>query len=221
MKLILVGGDKATYYLAQTFAAKGHRVVLVNKDRDYCEELSEKLKALVVCGDGSQPSVLEDAGSRSADALLALTPDDPANLLICQLAREVFSVPRTFSIINNPTNEKIFKELGVEQVFNKTTLLSELVEQKVTSENIDTILSLAGGRVNVTQVVLTDDSPATNQKLEELALPPDSVIGTVIRDEGIIVPRGDTKLQADDELLVFTLNTNQGEVLEALVGSKL
>jgi len=83
MKVLIVGGGKTLYFLCRNFTAKGYEVVIINRDRGECVQLARQLSATVVCGDGSDPAILKEAGAMGADAVLAITPNDHDNLVIC------------------------------------------------------------------------------------------------------------------------------------------
>lgn len=218
MKVILVGGGKVVYFLAKTFFSKGYEVAIINEDRVYCEKLAKKLPATVICGEGSDPYFLEDAGALQADAVVALTPDDPDNLFICQLAEQKFQVPKTFALVNNPTNEWIFQELGVTKVISTTSIISSLIEQQVTVDEVTNLFPIEEGKVTVTQIVLTAESPVLGKSLKEINLPYDSILGSVIREEEVIIPRGDTKLLEGDKAVVIASPENQADVFKVLLG---
>ena len=178
MKVIIIGGGKVVYFLAKTFLSKGYEVTIINRDQDYCERLAKKLRATIIHGDGSDPYFLEDAEALKADAVAALTPNDPDNLFICQLAEQKFKVPKTFALVNNPTNEWIFQKLGVTKVISTTSIISSLIEQQVTVDDVTNLFPIDEGKVTVTQVVLTEESPVLGRSLSEVSLPYDCLLYT-------------------------------------------
>lgn len=218
MKIIIVGGGKVVYHLAKNFTAKGYQVVIINKDKDYCQRISRDLKGVIMHGDGSNPSILREAEANKADTILALTSNDPDNLFICQLAQKEFGIPKTFSIVNNPDNEEIFKSLGVETIFNTTKLITLLIEQRVEVADVNNLLSIEEGKVSISQVHLQPDSPVLGKTVRDLDLPHDIVFGCVIRDEEVLIPKGDTKLLVEDKVLIITLPEKQAEAFAVLSG---
>ncbi|MGM0500906.1 MAG: potassium channel family protein [Bacillota bacterium] len=216
MRIIIVGGGKVVYHLAKNFAAKGYQVVIINKNKKYCRTLARDLKAIIIHGDGSNPAILKEAEANQADIILALTSDDPDNLFICQLAQKEYGIPKTFSIVNNPDNEEIFKNLGVETIFNTTKLISLLIEQRVEVADVNNLLSIEEGKVSISQVHLQEDSPVLGKTVRELNLPHDIVFGCVIRGEDVLIPKGDTKMVKGDKVLIITLPENQAEAFEVL-----
>ena len=113
MKVLIVGGGKTLYFLCRNFTAKGYEVVIINRNRGECVQLARQLSAMVVCGDGSDARILKEAGAMGADVVLAITPNDEDNLVICQLASIQFGVPRAIALANDPDNAEIFEKLGV------------------------------------------------------------------------------------------------------------
>jgi trk system potassium uptake protein TrkA len=218
MKLIIVGGEKLVYFLSRVFISKGYRVTIVNKDPEESSRLARRLNATVVSGDGSNPQILEEAGASSADALLAATPHDHDNLLICQLGIRRFQIPRTLALVNDPDNEEIFLNLGITSVFSTTRILASLIEQKTVYEDITNLIPIEEGKINVTEVILEETSPAINKNLKEIGLPENSLIASIIRKGQPLIPGGSTVLLGGDRLIVISLPENLGRVLKVLAG---
>jgi len=219
MKVIIVGGGKSLFFLCRNFTAKGYQVVIINRDKDECVQLSRQLTAMVVCGDGSDAGILKEAGAMGADAVLAITPNDQDNLVICQLASLKFDVPRAIALANDPDNSEIFEKLGV-SAFSTTQIVGSLIEQRASLEQILNLLPVGEGRVNVTEIVLESDSPVVGKMLKDIDLPENALIAVVIRDNQPMVPRGGNDLQAGDRVVLITLPENHGPVLKALTGEQ-
>ncbi len=217
MKVLIVGGGKTLYFLCRNFAAKGYEVVIVNRNREECVQLARQLPATVVCGDGSDPGVLKDAGAMSADAVLAITPNDQDNLVVCQLASLQFDVPRTVALANDPENAEVFEKLGV-SAFSITRIVGSLIEERAFLEKIVNLLPIGQGRVNVTEILLDAESPVAGKFLKEIDLPQNALIAVVIRDNRPIIPRGDNDLLAGDRVVLITMPENHGKVLKAITG---
>lgn len=221
MKIIIVGGGKVVYFLAKVFASKGHHPVIVNNSREECQWLSRQLKTLVLCGDGSRLHMLEEAGAREATAVLAVTPRDQDNLVICQLASRMFGVPRTLALVNDPENREVFQNLGVGVSFSTTHIMASLIEQQAGMEEIVNLLPVAQGKVIVTEVMLHQGLPAVGRSLEELKMPNGSLIGAAIRDDSVLVPRGSDRLEAGDRLVMICTPESYGPALRCLMGEEV
>lgn len=149
MYVLIVGGGKVGETLAQDLAKGKHDVALVEKDDLIARKIAEDLdKVLVISGDGCDPAKLEDAGIARAQVVSAVTGEDEDNLIICQLARDTFGVPRVIARVNNPRNETIFQKLGIDTV-SSTTIITKLIEEEATIGDIFTLLALKRGKSSV------------------------------------------------------------------------
>jgi len=217
VRLILIGGGETVetvYFLARLFAGRGDRVTVVNPD-----PAEARAQATVLVGDGSEPAVLEEAGARQADVLISLAPYDPDNLVACQIAQKLYGVPRTLALVNDPDNEAVFQQLGIAEVFNATRVIGSLIEGQTLFDEITHLFPADEGRVHVTEIVLDRAAPAVGRCLNELDLPPGSLIAAVIRDGQTLVPQGDTQLLVADRLILIALPEHQEACLRALAGT--
>lgn len=217
MRVIIVGGGKTLYFLGRNFASKGYEVAIINKDPEECLRLARQLTVEVICGDGGDEHILEQAGARKADAVLAIAPRDQDNLVICQLAALQFGVPRTIALANDPDNVEIFEQLGV-SAFSTTNIVGSLIEQHAALEEITNLLPVGEGRVNVTEILLSPDAPVAGRQLKDIVLPENTLVAVVIRDGNPIVPRGDNDLQGGDTVVMITLPENHGSALKIITG---
>jgi trk system potassium uptake protein TrkA len=219
MKVLIVGGGKTLYFLCRNFAAKGHQVVVISPDREECLELARRLNATVVCGDASDPEILKEAGAMGADAVLAITPNDQDNLVISQLASLQFAVPRILALANDPDNTEVFERLGL-RAFSTTLIISSLIEERASLEQITNLLPIGEGRVNVTEIALDAESPMAGKALKDIGLQENALVAVVIRGNHAIVPRGATQLMEGDRVVLITLPENHGSVVRMFTGEK-
>lgn len=217
MKFLLVGGGKTLYFLCRRLVAKGYEVVIVNRDEGECEKMARQLSALVVCGDGSDPQVLKEAGAMGADAVLAITPNDQDNLVICQLASLQFGVPRVVALANDPDNTDVFRKLGI-PAFSTADIVGSLLEQRASVEQVLNLQPVGEGRVNVTEVLLEPGSPVVGKMLRDIPLPENALVAVLIRKDQTLVPRGACELAEGDRVVLITLPGNHGAVLRIFTG---
>ena len=221
MNTLIIGGGKVVYFLARAFLSKGYNVTIINRKKEECSRLARQLKATIVFGNATDPQILKEAKVSSMDAVLAVTPNDEDNLVICQLSKLNFSVDKTLALVNDPDNEQVFQQLGVTTAFSTTRMISSLIEQRAGYEEIVGLFSVAKGKVNVTEVVLTKNSPVLGKSLVAINLPADCLIACILRNNEPVIPRGATTLLADDQLVLITLPENHGPVLKLLTGNTI
>lgn len=216
MKIILIGGSKLAYFLAKQFASKNYQTTIINSDFDEAKTLSRSLKTTIIHGEGSNPTILSEAGAYQADVVLSLTSQDEDNLIACQIAQKEYGVPRTIALVNDPENQQIFEKLGITVAFSATQIIASLIEQQTASGDIQNLLPIAEGKVNVTEVALETDNPVVGKTIDELQLPIGSLIGCILRQGEVIVPNGENSLKALDRLIVIGQPDTYGQLMRLL-----
>ena len=172
-----------------------------------------------VQGDACDIDLLGRAGLATADVVAAVTGDDEDNLVVSLLAKQEFAVPRVVARVNNPKNEWMFNQTwGVDVSVSTPHLITGLVQEAVSVGSFVRLLSLEGGRAKLAEVTLADTSPSLDKEIGEVGLPRDSTVVAILRDEKVVVPRGETILRLGDEVLVLVTDESEEAVRALLVG---
>ncbi len=217
MKIIIVGGGQVGTFLAERLAEKNY-VTLIEKNPRRVELLAGNPRILIIQGDGCQMSTLVEAGIKSADVVAAVTGQDEDNLIVCQLAKDVFRVRRTVARVNDPRHEKIFFQLGVDTAVDSTAIIAKIIEEEVSLEDVISLCAFKKGKISLLRVDLPEGSPVLNQMVKDINLPEDTVLVAVLREDDFLIPRGELVLRAGDEVVALTKVENEKELLHALVG---
>jgi len=210
--IIVAGGGKVGFYLARELIAQSHEVLLIEKSRTRCEMIAAELGNVVQRGNADEASVLADAGTNRADVMVAVTGDDEDNLVICQVAKRRFNVPRVIARINNPKNESIFRLLGIDATVSSTDLILSVIEQEIPEQALVPLLRLRHADVEVIDITLPKDTSLEGVALRDVHLPPESLVAFVIRGRESIFPTGSTTLRAGDEILALTRPKHEEEL---------
>ncbi len=218
MHIIIVGGKKIGYYLAKRLIQDKHTVSLIEKDKETCKLITKELDILVINGDWCRTSSLEAAGAERADVVAAVTGNDEDNLVICQLAKEIFHLSRTVALVNDSKNEHIFGKLGVDVPVNSTGIIAKIIEEEVSLDDFVNLATFRKGKLALVRIDLPDDSPTINKEVKNINLPNDAVIVSIIRGTQVLIPRSDTVLQVADEVIALTSLEKEQELLRALLG---
>ncbi len=218
MHITIAGGGNVGYYLARRLFTNKHTVALIEKDKERCEAIVKDLNILVINGDACDPHFLEEAGIGRAEVIAAVTGDDEDNLVICQLAKEVFNVSRTVARINDSRNEHTFSQLGIDVPVDSTAIIAKIIEEETSMEDVVTLMTFKKGKLAIVRVDIPETSPVVNRAVRDVKLPPDSVLMSIIRGDEVIVPKGDTILKASDDVVALTLIENEQQLLNTLVG---
>lgn len=222
MRVVIAGAGSVGTFIADDLAKAGHEVVIVEVDADRVAEAvrsGEPAGVTWVAADACEVEEFARAGVDTADVVTAVTGDDEDNLVISLLAKQEFGVPRVVARVNNPKNEWMFTEMwGVDVSVSTPHLLTALVEEAVSVGSLVRLLSFEGGRARLSEATLTDGSPSNGKDLAELGLPRDSTVVAIVRDNHVIVPRGDSVLRSGDEVLVLTTPDAEDDVVRTLLG---
>src|SRR6187549_1123874 len=193
MFVLVVGGGKVGYYLAKELIESGHGVALMEKDRARARQIAEESGSIVIAHDGCEGKYLAQAGSNRADVVAAVTGAAEDNLVICQMAKHHFDVPRTIARVNNPKNEDLFRHLGVDEIISPTRMALGSIEQDIP---VHELLHLAAldNELEIIEAQLQADSPAVGRTPSDLVIPEACSLFAVVRD-GVATPlRSDTVL---------------------------
>lgn len=218
MTIFIIGGDKEVYYLAKSFISKGYDVTVINQSEEFCKKISRTLKLTAVVGDGSKRYMLEESGIAYADMVIALRDNDPDNLVICQIANKIYGIERTFAIVNDPENIEIFKKLGVHTVISTTYIISSLIEQSASTQDIENLMPIGKGQIALMEVDVDENNPNIGKAIKEIVFPKDAIISCILRGDGALIPNGDTVILTNDRLVIMSLPKIQSEILVTIRG---
>ena len=154
MFVLVVGGGKVGYYLAKELIDSGHEVALMEKDPRRARQIADEIGSIVIAHDGCEGKYLGEAGCNRADVVAAVTGDDEDNLVICQMAKHHFDVPRTIARVNNPKNEALFRHLGVDELVSPTRMILGSIEQDIPVHELLHLAALGEGELEIIEAHL-------------------------------------------------------------------
>jgi len=217
MYIIIVGGGNVGFYLAQRLFLDKHTVALVEKDRAICNRIGQDLDILVVNGDGCELDVLQSAGIERADVLATVTGSDEDNLVICQLAKDIFHIDRTVARVNDSRNEHIFNELGVDVPIDSTGILARVIEEEVSLSDFVNLVTFRKGKLALVRFDLPAESPVVSKTVSEVILPVESVLVAIVRGDSVFIPHGGTVFKPQDEIVALTRIGEESAVLQTFL----
>src|SRR2546421_7510505 len=182
----------------------GHEVTLIEQRPERFAQLDEEFEHQVQQGDATELYVLELAGiGRPPDLVLALTGDDEDNLIICQIAKERYGVPKTIARVNDPRNQAHFDLLGISPTVCATSSILALVEHEVPEHELVHLLELRNENLEIVEVQIDRDSKAAGKRIERLELPDGARLISVMRNGRAEIAVGATLLEAGDQGLAI------------------
>ncbi len=218
MFVIVVGGGKVGYFLARELIQSGHEVALMERDRARAAQITEEIGSIVIPHDGCEGKYLGQAGANRADIVAAVTGDDEDNLVICQMAKHHFDVPRTIARVNNPKNESLFKHLGVDEIVSPTRMILGSIEADIPVHELLHLAVLGGGELELVEAQLRNGSPVVGQLAGNLVLPDGCSVFAIIREERALSVRSDTELRVGDKVIGIGRTECETELHRILLG---
>lgn len=168
LRILLAGGGRIGLRTAQLLADRGHDVVLIDRDPERCEQISDEYVATVIRGDATEREILEQAEPGKADALAALTPDAGYNRDICRLALEINGDLHTVARSDEGPSEQL--EGLVDEVIYPEHLGAIGAANALLGTSVRA-LENATGVLQILAVEISGDAPVAGKKLEEVSLP--------------------------------------------------
>ncbi len=219
MFVLVVGGGKVGYYLAKELIESSHEVVIMEKDRARAAQISDEIGSVVVAHDGCEGKYLGEAGCSRADIVAAVTGDDEDNLVICQMAKHHFDVPRTIARVNNPKNEDLFRHLGVDEIISPTRMILGAIEQDIPVHELLHLAALGEGELEIIEAHLQEGSPAIGRTAGDLTMPSGCSLFALVRDGVAMALLPDTAFRAGDKVIAIGPNECSVQLHQQLIGS--
>jgi trk/ktr system potassium uptake protein len=201
MRVLICGAGSTGRHVAGILA-EVHDVTVI--DRDAERRLNEHPNLRFVRGDAADPGVLMGAGARDADALIAVTRDDPTNLTIALLAKRRLGVRATVARVNDPAHRWLFTpEAGVDVAVSTAEFVARLVQEEVTAGDLVTLLRLRGPGIAVTETTLPAGAAVAGRSASQLRLPEGVALTAIIRGADVLLPDRAGPLRAGDVVVAL------------------
>ncbi|MFY4813254.1 potassium channel family protein [Haloarcula sp. AONF1] len=208
MYIVIVGAGDIGSPLLEIATAGGNEVVVIERNEERAERASRQYDCLVINDDATVKDTLEDAGADRADALISTTDQDATNIMVCLLAQEL-EVPDIVSVVHNPEHMNVFRQIGVNTMQNPQRLIAEYLYRAVKRPSIVDFMRI-GDQAEVFEITVTPDAPVAGKTLQEAntegLIGGQTLIVAIERngDGDPITPRGDTRIEANDLLTVYS-----------------
>ncbi|HXD10304.1 MAG TPA: NAD-binding protein [Anaerolineales bacterium] len=222
MFVLIAGGGRTGARLANLLLNENYEVRLIEKRRELLALLHQELPTEVIYeGDPVDPSVLEAAGIRDAHGVAAVTSSDSTNLALCFLAKAMFDVPRTIARVNDPNNAWLFNAtFHVDVALNSADVLAHLIQEEMSLGDMMTIFKVRRGRYSVVEEKVPTGAKGIGIQLKDLGLAECCLIAAIIRDGVMTLPRGDSTLQENDEIIAVASPEGAQKLSELLAFPK-
>ncbi len=213
--VVVFGAAGIAQQVCQSLQREHVGVRVIVEERQAAERLSEVLKGVVVLhADATDLNFLREERVGDADAFLGVSSEDERNLMSCQLSRNL-GVPRTVALVQKPDYVSLYQQLGIDIAVSPRLLCANRILAFVRSRSISSIATIEEGKAEVLELEVQAGSPLVGKALKDAGFPRGCVVAAVTREDGqVVIPRGDDELRAQDQMVVFALNTVVDSVLD-------
>ena len=204
-RVMIAGGSAEGEYIAELLEEHGVECTLLDRDRRRCVELAERLPgSLVLHADATDLELLEMEGVAGVDGYVASTGNDETNLLSSLLAKEA-GARKVISLVHKFEYLKLVPAVGVDASVSPRIAAVNAILRRIRRGRVMTVASLTGIEAEAIEFVVTPKSKIAGKALRDVAFPKEGVVGTILRGESIILPRGADVMQPGDDVIVFAM----------------
>lgn len=217
--VIIVGGGKIAYYLSKQLSTQGIKVKIIEKDKNRCQVLAEKLPYVtIIHGDGSDDELLNEEGIENTDAVLALTGLDEENIVLSLSAKSLYH-KKTIAKVTRMNYAGLSDVLKVDSIVApKKIVASQIiryVRAKMNKDNdssVKTLYKIVDGEVEAIEFKVTEQFKYLHKTLNEMKIKEHVLVASIIRENEVIVPKGNTTMELNDYVIIVS----RGEIMKSL-----
>lgn len=204
--VMILGGGNVGYYLAKELSKAKIKVTLIEHNIEKAQKLAELLKhVLIIHGDGTDVTLLEEENIQDIDAFIGATGYDEQNLLMALMAKQ-YGVSKSIAKASRQNYTKIIDKLDIDAALNPVNITASNILKYIRGGKVVSVSLLLGGKGEVTEIIATPDMPYLNKPIANLDLPKGIIIGAIIHEGEVIIPKGTSVISANDRIVVFCLS---------------
>lgn len=220
--IMILGGSRIAYYLAKMIASSGSSAMIIDQDKQRCEELADVLSnTAIINGNGMQQELLLESGIESADAFVSLTGFDEENILTAIFAA-MQNVPKAIAKINRDELAAMASKIGVDTIVSPKDITSSVIVkyaralENTENSKVETLYKLMDGKVEALEFIVSAESKVTGIPLKQMQIKKGILLGGIIRGKSSIIPSGEDIIQVDDRVVVISSNAGLSDLNDIL-----
>jgi trk system potassium uptake protein len=218
--VVIVGAGKVGLNVARSLTHMGHEFIVIEQRRTRYDLLRPELEERLLFGDGTEMWVLEEAGVVRCDLVVAVTGDDEDNVVIAQLAKLEYNVPKVVARVNNPRNQQTFDLLDVDATVCAATMMISMIQHELPSHQFVPLLSLKRENVELVEIEVSDDSPSAHVAINDIKLPDGVLVTAILREGTALLARGSEVLLPGDQVLCLLAPGREKELIRSFLPSR-
>ncbi|MGD8368618.1 MAG: Trk system potassium transporter TrkA [Desulfobacterales bacterium] len=204
-RVMIIGGGQIGFRLAALLEKRGIHCKLIDRNPDRCASLADTLnKVVVICGDGSDQSLLEEENIQDMDAVVSLTSDEETNIL-CSLLAKRMGARKTITKISKFSYFPLMSAIGLEQVVSPRLSAINSILQHIRRGKVLAARSIKEAEAEVMEAVAMETSEIVGKPLSQLELPKGSLVTAIIREKEVVIPSGESVIAPGDRIIIFAV----------------
>ncbi|PHS72957.1 MAG: Trk system potassium transporter TrkA [Cycloclasticus sp.] len=225
MKIIILGAGKVGFTVASNLSNEHIDITLVDNDQSVIDAACERLDISAICGNVTHPDVLESAGVKNADIIIAVTDSDETNMMACQIAHHLFNVPQKIARVRAPAfldvQHKLFnaQAIPIDTIINPEQEIVNFIKNLILHPGAQQVLSFKDGSLNLVETKCTSKDQMVGKSLKDLTLLLGDLyarIASIYREGKIIIPTHQTVIQSGDRVFFIAPSGDIQTVLNTL-----
>jgi trk system potassium uptake protein TrkA len=216
-RVMVLGGGYTGYHLAKILEGRNYAVKIIEKEYNKCIDMAQNLNnTMVLYGDATDMNFLINEGIGNADIFVCLSDDDKLNLLVSLIVKNL-GVKRTIAQVGHSDYVNLIENVGIDVGISPRVLTAnEILRFVHKGNNIISVTLLSNESAEMTELIVSEKSQVANRKLRDLHFPDGSLIGSIYRQNQVIIPGGNDELKPGDVVTLFTLPKASGRALDYL-----
>ena len=225
MNIIICGAGRVGYTIAKLLSEQNHSITVIDQSSDDIQKINDSLDVKAIVGKATSPIILENANSKEADMIIAVTRNDEVNMMICQIAHSLFKIPKKIARIRsqdylNPKFSKLYNKenLPIDVIISPELEIAKSIQRKLESPGALDNIPFAENKIKLLEILIEESCPIADIKLNELTekFPKlnANILG-VIRDEKFIFLKKNDVMKKNDKAYVVINSSQMKETLSA------
>lgn len=218
MYIIIMGGGRVGLSLADLLINDGYDITIIENREDLCDQASMELDAMVICGNGTDTKILEEANIDEADVFVATTGNDESNLLSSILVKE-YEVPKIIARVSNIDHEEAFKKVGINEVISPERTAAGFLEKVITRPNVADLIAFGEGNAEILDMIIKNPK-VFGKPISEFSPTKDYIIISKYGPNGLEIPQPDDLLENGDKISILVKRNAFEKAEKKFMGGK-
>ena len=216
MKTVICGGRTEASYIIKMFKnelKRNDKLIIINDDPVFAKTIADESKIPVIVNDFTKVYTLQDAEIEDADLFIAVSDNDVNNYIGCIMAKKLFKCKRTVATVKNPSNVKIFKQLGIDSTISSSYLITESIKNASNLEDAFKSLSFEDDLVKIIEITIKSNYDICNKEIKDIEFPEYGTISAINRKPHVIIPKGKTMIRENDKLIIVCQSEREEQLI--------